>query len=167
MWYGDPGDPRRAARYARRNARRAAHYARRSARRAYRYRYGRPGGGILGFLLVLFLIFWFTTHFWTWLIMGIFMLAIIAIVFWLVRTGMVSTWFSSSQQPQPPPQYYQPPQETQQPYQSYEQGYQQPQTNYQEGEQPYPYPPQSTSPGYQQYEEPQAQYPEQMPPMQQ
>ena len=164
MWYGDPRDVRRAARYARRNAR----YARRSARRAYRYRYRRPGGGIVGFLLVLFLIFWFITHIWTWLIIGIFMLAIIALAFWLVRTSTLSTWFSSYQQPQPPPQYYQPPQETQQAYQPYEQGYQQPpQTSYQEGEQPYPYQPQSTPPGYQQYEEPKAQYPEQMPPMQQ
>lgn len=163
MWYGDPRDARRAARYARRNAR----YARRSARRAYRYRHGRPGGRILGFLLVLFLIIWFITHIWTWLIIGIFMLAIIAIVFWLVRRGMLNTWFSSSQQLQPP-QYYQPPQETQQPYQPYEQGYQQPpQTSYQEGEPPYPYQPPSTPPGYQQYEQPQAQYPEQIPPMQQ
>jgi hypothetical protein len=66
---------------------------------------------------------------------------------------------------QPPPSYYQP---QQQPYtasaaepRGYEQGYAASQPQEKQGEEQYYYPPQTP------YEQPQAQYPEQMPPMQQ
>ena len=151
MWYGDPRDARRAARYA---------------RRANRYRYGRPGGGIIGLLFFIFLILAIFTHFWAWIIPGIILLAV---MFWLLRRSMPGAWFTGYQQPpqnqQPQQPYYQPPPE--QPYQPYEQGYQAPQESYQEGGQQYQYPPQTSQPVDQQqrYEEPQAQHPEQMPPM--
>jgi hypothetical protein len=156
MWYQDP-----------RNARRAARYARRNARRAYRYSYyRRPGGGIIGLLFFVFLLLAIFTHFWAWFIPGI---IILAVVLWLLRSGMLSSWLRGSQQSQQPqqPYQYQPPPEAEQPYQPYEQGYQPPQETYQEGGQQYQYPPQNSDPAYQHYEEPQAQYPEQMPPMQQ
>jgi hypothetical protein len=147
MWYGDPKD-------ARRNARRTARAARRNARRAYRYGYGygRPGGGIGGMIFIVFIILGIFTHFW-----GFFMLAIFlpGIIFWLLRSGILNSLFQGSQ-PQEP--YYQPPPQ-EQPYTSYEQGYQPPPQA--EGQ------PQTQDPEYRQYEEPQAQYPDQLPPMQQ
>jgi hypothetical protein len=169
MWYGDP------------NARRAARYARRNARRAYRYRYGRPGGSIVGLIFFVFIMLAIFTHFWAWFIPGI---IIVALALWLLRSGMFGMWLNRPQQPsnqappqgpqayyQPPPpeqqSYYQPTPAEQQPYQPYAEGYQAPQAANQEGEARARYPQPKTDPEYQEYEEPQAQYPEQMPPMQQ
>ena len=62
---------------------------------------------------------------------------------------------------QPKQQYYQPPAQVQQTYQPYDQGYQPVRETYNEGEQQDQYP---TASEYDQYEQPQAQYPEEMPP---
>jgi hypothetical protein len=168
MWYGDPRDARRAARYARRNARRAAHYARRDARRAFRYGYGygRPGG-MISLLFFGFLLLAIFTHFWGFFIIGIIGLGV---MLWLIRAGILSAWFpgSQSQQPRQPQQpYFQPPPE-EQPYSPYDQGYHPPartHETYRESGQQLQYAPQAEEPEYKQYEEPQAQYPEQLPPM--
>jgi len=131
----------------------------------------RGGRGIFGFPWFLFiLIIIFSHSFW-----GI----LFAIAAAVILTAVLMRLFGSQgmmggnyqqppQQPyyQPPQQPYQPPQETPT-YQPYDQGYQPPpsQEVYQEGGTPHPYPQQNDP--YQQYEQPQAQYPEEMPPMQQ
>lgn len=169
MWYGDPREARRAARYAARAARHAARSARWAARYGYGYRrYRRPGGGIVGLLIVLFLLLYAFHHLWVWLVLGAVALVVVGVVARAARRGM--GMYNASmpyQQPQQPPMYT--------PYQgqlpqnasSYDQGYaaRQPQESYGQGDQPYYYPPQA--PVEQPYEQPQAQYPEQMPPMQQ
>ncbi len=143
--------------------------AQRAARRAYRR--NRWGGrrGIYGFpwfLLILLIIFSHT--FWS-IIAGIVVAIILTAIFLRVfgAQGMMGgNYQQPPQQPyyQPPQQPYQQPQESS--YQPYEQGYQPPpQETYQEGREQHPYPKQGDS--YQQYDQPQAQYPEQMPPMQQ
>ncbi len=127
-------------------------------------------GGIQGFFWLIALAIFFITGSW---IVFLFAAGISAILGTLARpimAGLASMAFFSMAQ-QPPPQYYQPPQQPyqspQQPYQSYQEGYRPPPEpqaeTYQEGGQLYPYPSQSS----QQYEQPQAQYPQQMPPPQQ
>src|SRR2546426_7864462 len=117
MWYGDPRDARRAARRAYRDS-----------RRAYRYRYGRPGGGILGLLFVLFIIFYVFTHILAWLIIGIFVLAFIGIVLWLLPSGLQGSRITNYLQTPQSPQPYPPHSKTQQSYPSYQQGYPPPPT---------------------------------------
>src|SRR6266700_1680471 len=162
MWNGNPREARRAARYAARAARQAARYARRGTYYPYRYRYGRPGGGIFGLLVLLFLLLYLFSHIWVWLVMGLIALVIVGAILRMVRAG------TNYQQPpfvnyQQPPQPYQPYMGPQPQNQTYEQGYAGPppsQDPYAEGNQQYYYPPQVSD------EQPQAQYPEQMPPMQ-
>ena len=127
------------------------------------------GRGILGLpFMLLFFIFLFSHS-----IMGIFMILPVIIIIGFILRAVLPTLFgmsnmnSNSMSNQPP--YYQPQQQPQQQpyqetYQPYEQGYQ-----YQPPVVPNQEP-QYTPPPYQQtqYEEqPQAQYPQEMPPMQQ
>ncbi len=169
MGYQDPRDAYRAARYAwkaQRYAwkaqRRAQRQAYRDARRFYRHRYGRPGGSIVGGILLVLVIVYVISHAWAWLATGAVVLVLAGLAFWLVSSGMLNNWFSGYAQT-PPPQ--QPQQQEEPPPQSYAQGYSS--QSYQEGGRQYSYPPQSPSVPPQRDEEPQAQYPEQMPPMQQ
>jgi hypothetical protein len=123
--------------------------------------YRRPRG-IYGFPWFLLFIFMFSFHSW-----GVF-LTILFVVFFinLLIRAVASTKPSANTPPYQPRNgnaqpYYQP---YQQPYQPYQQGYQTPQETYTEAGQQYQYPDPSN---YEEYEQPQAQYPEQMPPMQQ
>ncbi|MBE3558358.1 MAG: hypothetical protein IMW89_03930, partial [Ktedonobacteraceae bacterium] len=95
MWYQDPRQARRAAREARRQAK----YAYRAAWRANRYRYGRPGGGIVGVLVLLFLLLFWLSHAWGWLIAGI-VIALLAVILLRVLSAGGSPWISGQQMPQ-------------------------------------------------------------------
>jgi len=132
----------------------------------------RRSRGIYGFPWLLFFIIFFNLHSLPWILMP---LVTVGFVFLIIKAFMATGVSGNSapnrmaaQQPyyQPSQPAYQPPQEpSYQPYQPYQQGYQQtPREVYQEGGQQYQYP---ASEAYDQYEQPQAQYPEQMPPMEQ
>ncbi len=122
--------------------------------------------GIYGFpwIFVFFLVA--STGFWQWLILGVALMIIIRLI--MSATGAGNTGY---QQP-----YYQPPYQASQPYQAPyqppEQGYT-PYQPYQQGYQaapatPQPYQPveeQEQTEQYQEYEQPQAEYPQEMPPM--
>ena len=124
-------------------------------------------GGIQGFLWMLALAFFFITGSWIVFLLAAGISAILGPLARPIIAGLGSmAFFGGTQQPQ---QSYQPSQpsyqQPQQSYQSYEEGYRPPEPQsevYQEGEQHYPYPSQPV----QQYEQPQAQYPQQMPPQQ-
>jgi hypothetical protein len=134
------------------------------------YRNSRGGNrrprGIYGFPWWLFFIFFFNFHSIAWFVISI---GIIVMVSLLIRAatssgsnaGARSSQMQQTPYYQPKQQYYQPPAQTQQPYQSYEQGYQPARETYNEGNQQYQYP---EAAEYDQYEQPQAQYPEEMPP---
>lgn len=127
-------------------------------------------GSLQGFFWLLILAVFFATDNWIWFlvgagistIMGALFKPIIAGLIGMGLFGMASTANQPQQQPQQP--YYQPPQSPQQPYYqptqpSYEQGYRPAQSEtYQEGGKQY-----RSSDGY---EQPQAQYPQEMPPQQ-
>ena len=92
-----------------------------------------------------------------WIPLGMLLcVALVAGAIWLV-----ARWLNPNKTPTMP---YTP--QSHNSYQSYEQGYQPTQWTYQEGGQQYRYSPQSPPPK-QEYEEPGAQYPQQMPPIQQ
>jgi hypothetical protein len=133
-------------------------------------------GGLIGAMWMIILALFFVTHFWPLFLIGA---AITALMGALVRPILASLlglglfslfnnqqqqspYYQPTRQPYTPPNnqpYYQPSQQT---YQPYEQGYQAsppPAETYQEGGQQYPYPSSA-----QDYEQPQAQYPQQMPP---
>src|SRR5205807_5437513 len=129
---------------------------------AYRYRYGRPGGGIAGMVFLVLLLVFIVTHIWVWLVAGIVIVAAIAVILRLLGGGMPGTWFTGPQQPYQP---YQQPQPPEQSYQPYEQGYQPAQGNYQDPPQPYQNSPQSQPPADARYEEPTVKYPQDLPPM--
>ena len=128
----------------------------RDAHRAYKYEYDRRGNSTFGVLLIIFLFFYFSTDSWVWLLIGATVLVLVGVTTRLLRSGSHSPRLSGLQQTPQPHTEAQP-----LPYQP---GYH-PRPNKQEGEQHYPYPPQSQPTGSQ-YEQPQAHYPEQMPPMQ-
>jgi predicted lipid-binding transport protein (Tim44 family) len=125
-------------------------------------------GGVMGFIWMLGLAAFFAFNFW-W--PGILILLGISAIAGTILRPMMNAqqqpYYQPSQQPQQP--YYQPSQPPQQPeqpsYQPYQEGYQpQPeQETYQEGDKIYPYPQQRSS---QEYEQPQAQYPQELPPQQ-
>lgn len=129
----------------------------------------RRSRGIYGFPWLLFFIIFFNLHSLPWILMT---LITVGFVFLIIKAFMATGVSGNSapnrmrapQQPyyQPPQQPYQAPQESS--YQSYDQGYQAPREVYREGGQQYQY---SDPEAYDQYEQPQAQYPEQMPPMEQ
>lgn len=146
----------------------------------YRRRHWRRRGGMVGFPFILFFMIFLFSH-----SIGGLMIAIVAIVLLsllariilpaIFGAGLMGALWSGNRQPyqqqqqQPYQQTYQPYQPSQESYQSYEQGYQYqpPVTPYreQEAEQQ-----QYQAPSYEQahYEEqPQAQYPQEMPPMHQ
>jgi hypothetical protein len=110
--------------------------------------------GIQGFVWLLGLALCFAIGFWPWILV---VAAISALLGALIRPiiatllGLGIFGLASSMTNRPP----------QQPYQPYQQGYQPPPQppTYQEGGQQYLYP--------QQYEQPQAQYPQELPPQQQ
>jgi hypothetical protein len=118
-------------------------------------------GGVMGFIWMAGLAVCATFNFW-WpgilIILGL--SAIAGTLFRPMMSGPVKT--EAPQQP-----YYQPSQPQQQPeqpyYQPYQEGYQPPQEGYQEGGKVHPYPEQ---PQVQEYEQPQAQYPQELPPQQ-
>lgn len=133
-------------------------------------------GGLIGAMWMIIIALFFITHFWPLFLAGA---AISALMGTLARPILASllglglfSLFNNQQQPpycHPPQQPYTLPnsqqyhQPSQQPCQPYEQGYQAsppPAGTYQEGGQQYPCP----SPSAQDYEQPQAQYPQQMPP---
>jgi hypothetical protein len=178
-------DHRRAVRQASRDQRRASRQALRAAQRSYRYNYyARRRSPFLRILLIILLaplimeILGLSWHVFFPLIP----LAIIGIfVFTWLRnstSGSGNSGFSGSttnyqqpnqyyqspQQPGQSNQYYQSPQPNTPSYQPYEQGYQAPpQSAHQQGVPPYQSNPSQSA--QQQYEEPQAQYPQEMPPM--
>ncbi|GHO79076.1 hypothetical protein KSD_68470 [Ktedonobacter sp. SOSP1-85] len=152
MQYGDPRDARRAAR---------------NARRAYRRSYRRSRGGWLGIVFIIIAVVYFTHHLSTILFgLGVLVLLLIGAGLFMSSRNRGMNY----QQPyMPPQQFNQAPAESaeQQPYyQPYDQGYQAPPENYQEGGQQYYYPSQNSAQP-QPHEAPEAQYPEQLPPMQQ
>jgi hypothetical protein len=125
-------------------------------------------GGIQGSVWMLGLAFCFAFSFWPWIlvvcgvsaIVGALRVPIMAAIICMGICGLTSL---SNQPPQSPQPY-------QQGYQGYEQP-SQPQEIYQEGGQQYQYPPsppsqQSPQPPQPQYEQPQANYPQEMPPQQ-
>ena len=139
-------------------------------------RYRGRGRGIMGIPFMLFFIIMIVSHSFSGFIIAIGVMILLAIIFRAAMPNMFGSRNMNNvvppyQQPQQP--YYQPPQPTYQPpqqaYQPYEQEYQ----PYQQGYQPAPPPVyQAPVPPYQppqqNYEEqPQAEYPQEMPPMQQ
>ncbi len=139
----------------------------------YRRRHWHRRGGMVGFPFILFFMIFLFSH-----SIGGLMIAIVAIVLLsllarvilpaIFGAGLMGALWSGNRQPyqqqqqQPYQQTYQPSQEN---YQSYEQGYQ-----YQPSVTPYREQQQYQAPSYEQahYEEqPQAQYPQEMPPMHQ
>jgi hypothetical protein len=128
-------------------------------------------GGIMGFIWFLGLAFCFLVGFWPWILVVIALSMIVGALARPIMGGLLGLGFMSmlnGQQPQQP--IYQPPPQApyqptyQPPAQDYQQGYQPPVAQgegYQEGGNQYQYPPQSQS-----YEQPQAQYPQEMPPQQ-
>jgi hypothetical protein len=160
MWYGDPRDARRAAHHAAR----AARHARRAAYYQYGYRYRRPGRWFIGPFILAAIFFFALPSIGKGIAFALVAIAICGLIFWAIRASARRSYPNYQQPP-----YYQP-QEQQQPYMhseaephSYEQGYaaNQSQEKQGEGNQQDYYPSQTP------YEQPQAQYPEQMPPMQQ
>jgi hypothetical protein len=145
----------------------------------YNYRNNSRNGrrrmrGIYGFPWLLFVIILFNFHSLPWIIMTF---IVMGFVFLIIKAFMTTSnaatngtrsqqTYQPYQQPTPiyQPPYRQPTPIYQPPYQPYEQGYQAPPEAYQEDGQQSDYPVPET---YDQYEQPQAQYPEQMPPMQQ
>jgi hypothetical protein len=165
MWYGDPRDARRAARHAARAAHHAARHARRAAYYQYGYRYRRPGRWFIGPFVLAAIFFFALPSLGKGIAIALVALAVCGLVFWAIRANARRSYMNYQQPP-----YYQPQQPPQQPYshpeaepRGYEQGYtaSQPQEKQGENNQQYYYPPQTS------YEQPQAQYPEQMPPIQQ
>jgi hypothetical protein len=123
--------------------------------------------GIWGFPFMLFFVLLFISHSWSLFLIGI-VLSIILSLF--VRSLMAGTF--GARRPNTPPTWQQPYQQPQQPYQQYYQPYQQPYQSYDQGYQPPAAPYEEPRPQYQnqqtQYEEqPQAQYPQELPPMEQ
>ncbi len=134
-------------------------------------RWGRRG--IMGFPFMLFFIIFLVTHSFSGFMVGIAVLVVLAIIFRAALPGMFSGWNTRNTMPpyQPPQQPYQQPY---QPYQPTDQPYQPEYEPYQQGYQSAPPPPvyqapeQQYQPPQQNYEEqPQAEYPQEMPPMQQ
>jgi hypothetical protein len=123
--------------------------------------------GIFGFPFMFFFIAWFVFHSWFGFLLGIAIIVVLSLLFRAIAAGTFGGNLNAPmgqapyQQPQQPyEQYYQP---SQQPYQSYEQGYQyqSPAPTYQEPQ------PQYQAPQPQYDEQPQAQYPQELPPMEQ
>lgn len=121
-------------------------------------------GGLQGFAFMIGLASCFLFGFWPWILVVIGVSAILGALTRPIIAGLSSSiaGWQPVQQPYQPPQ--QPYQSQQQSYQPYQQGYQPPaqpqsQEKYSEGGRQYNYPPQ--------YEQPQAQYPQEMPPQQQ
>ncbi|GHO98314.1 hypothetical protein KSF_083620 [Reticulibacter mediterranei] len=160
MWYGDPRDARRAARHAAR----AARHAQRAAYYQYGYRYRRPGRWFIGPFVLAAIFFFALPSLGKGIAIALTAIAVCGLVFWVIRANARRSYQNYQQPPYYQPQ--QPPQ--QQPYshpeaepRGYEQGYAASQPQEKQPEEQYYYPPQTP------YEQPQAQYPEQMPPMQQ
>lgn len=148
-----------------------------------RYRYRGPryrrgyGRGIWGLPFTIFFIIMIVSHSFSGFIVAIVVLVILAAIFRAVLPNLFNGGNMNSnavppyQQPQQP--YYQPSEQPQQPYyqpsdpeyQPYQQGYQPPPPVYQPLEQPYQYQPPQQPQNYE--EQPQAEYPQEMPPMQQ
>lgn len=167
-------------RYQQRQAFRAARDQQRQAYKAARrsYRHGRHRGNPFFGLLLLIVIASLIGHAWFLIplaIIGGFVFMWLRGNFGSSSTGHFGNNYQQNQYyQQQPNQYYQPSNESQAntpytpPYQPYEQGYQTlPKNDQQQNAQPYqPYqnnPAPSTSEQY--YEEPQAQYPQETPPM--
>ena len=114
-------------------------------------------GGLQGFFWLLGLAFCFLVGFWPWILVVAGISIILGALIQPILAGLLGIGFIAAMQSNRQPQ-----QQYQQPYQPYQQGYQTPPT-YVEGEQQYQYPPQPK----QEYDQPQAQYPQEMPPQQQ
>src|SRR5207248_7163631 len=126
----------------------------------YRRRPYRRGRGILGFPFMLFFVLLFFSHSLSLFLIGI----VISIILTLFIRSLMAGAFSGGRLNTPPTwqqPYQQPQQPYQQYYQPYEQGYQPPATPYQEPE------PQYQHPQLQYDEQPQAQYPQELPPIEQ
>lgn len=145
----------------------------------HRRRYGR---GIWGLPFTIFFIIMIVTHSFSGFIVALVVFFILAAIFRAVLPNMFNSGnmrsnstppYQQPQQPyyQPPEQAYQPYQPTDPAYQPYQQGYQAPPPVYQPPEQSYQPPDQTyqyqppQQPNYE--EQPQAEYPQEMPPMQQ
>lgn len=127
-------------------------------------------GSLQGTFWLLILALFFATHNWIWFLVGAGISAIMGALFKPIIAALIGMGLfgmaSMANQPRQQAQqsYYQPPQAAQQPYYqptqpSYEQGYRPAQSEtYQEGEKQF-----RSSDGY---EQPQAQYPQEMPPQQ-
>jgi hypothetical protein len=121
----------------------------------------------LFFPLIFFFIAMSTYHFWSLLLAGLILFAMVALIVKAISATNVSAGNMNIppggqvpyQQPGQTYQYYQPPQAA---YQPYEQGYQPTQAAGSDSEQGYQYQP---KPEYD--EQPQVQYPQELPPMQQ
>lgn len=142
--------------------------AQRDARRAYR-RSMRRSRAWYGFPWVLVLVI--AIVFWHYLILVPIVILVAIVIAFLISAGISYLRMSGYQMPPPqypPSQFYQPYNQSQPPpqtplYQPYDQGYQPPAQTYQEGGQAYPYAPKNDAA----YDQPQVQYPEELPPMQQ
>jgi len=132
-----------------------------------RYRYRRNRWGWRGFPIPLFFILFFVGgHSWISFLVSV---GVVVLIFLLIRWLLIST--SGPGISGVPPTVNQPYQQQdyspsyQPPYQPYQQGYQGPQSGYEQSGQKYQGPEQRQE--YEQYEQPQAEYPQEMPPMEQ
>jgi hypothetical protein len=137
---------------------------------------GRPSslyGAIPGAMWMFILALYFVTHIWILFLIGVMLTALLGTVLRPLVASM-SGMPRMNMHSQPTQPYYQPPQQAQPTNQSYQQGYQpakpasgDPHVVYQEGGQQHTYPPQQSQ-EYENpdtlYNQPQAQYPQQMPP---
>ena len=106
-------------------------------------------GGIISAMWLVMLALFFATGSWLWFLVGALISALLGTLFKPIIATLVSTSFFGVTSRQQPHQAYPP--------------YQSPPQTYQEGGQLHYYPPSSTPPA-QQDQQPQARYPEQMPP---
>ena len=127
---------------------------------------GRPSGmygSFMTFIWMLILALYFATHLWIWFLIGAGLSAILGPLYRPLAERLAASPFFSSMNNQSVYEQAQPPAQPQPPTsQTYEQGYQPPtEGSYQEGGKQYPYP---ASAEAQTEDQPQAQYPQQMPP---
>ncbi len=121
-------------------------------------------GGLIGSMWMLMLALFFITGSWLWFMVGVVISMLLGtlrrpLMAALLGMGIFGLASMVNQQQQPPVEYQQPMPTPPSAYPNYQEGYQntqQPLTTYQEDEQIYTYPPP--------YDQPQAQYPQQMPP---
>jgi len=143
------------------------------------YRYNRRGSRGMRYLWFLFIpLFFFSGHTFFGILLSIAVIVVLSLIGRAIFSVLAASsttqnqWYQPrQQQPYQQNQYQQPyqPNQYQQPYQSYGQGYQQPyyQPRPSEASQPSEQYQAPQQPQYDSYEQPRAEYPQELPPMQQ